>query len=181
MRSVTAVAIFVMALLRVSLTLGAGADVRYEQGLVSASFDGVPVPDALVALQTATGLEIVLPPAALGKAVTLAVEEMPLEAFLRRLLAALDLDGYLLVYDSGRGTGRVLVVERGRGGETTSSETGRPEVRAPEAAASPGSPAPGPAYIPPLDPPVYIPPREPPVYIPPREPPAYNPPAVAPQ
>jgi hypothetical protein len=153
----------------------AGVQVQVDAGRISAVFEDAPVPDALAAIRRAGGPEIVLPADSLSKTLTLAVERAPLEEFMRRLLRALDLGGFALVYESDGAAGRVVLVDRSRG-------LPPPEPPADPAASAEPPPAAsaGPVYIPPREPPVYIPPREPPVYVPPASPPVYIPPASPP-
>jgi hypothetical protein len=158
----------------------AGVQVQVDDGRISAVLEDAPVPDALAALKRAGGPEIVLPEAARSRSLTLTVERVRLEEFVRRLLQALDLGGFALVYEADGAAGRVVVVDRSRGG---------PPPAEPPAEASAGvaaepvyiPPASPPVYIPPASPPVYIPPASPPVYIPPASPPVYVPPATDPQ
>ncbi|MBI4590540.1 MAG: hypothetical protein HY725_17050 [Candidatus Rokubacteria bacterium] len=91
--------------------------VRFEDGLVSAAFQAAPAPQALEAIRQAVGLEVVLPPLAREKTLTLVVERAPLEAFLRRVLEALDLGGFALVYAPEGALDRLYVVDKGRGAE----------------------------------------------------------------
>ncbi len=155
-----------------------------EAGRVSATFRGTPAREALEAVRAATGMEVVLPDTVHETPLTLSVERLPLERFLQRVVEALDLGGFALVYQSIGAAERVIVVERaGRAAP----------VPRPPAAETPGGfgsaapetvyipPPTPPVYIPPLTPPVYVPPATPPVYVPPAEPPAYIPPATAPR
>jgi hypothetical protein len=165
--------LFLLALTLVPVrpAVAADAQVRMEGDAVFAAFDGVPAPQALEAVRRATGVEIVVPPAAVqGKTVTMTADGMPFEQFVRRLLESLDLGGYALVFEPGGTARRIIVVERGHGGP--------PPPAAPPA--EPPATASGPVYIPPAAPPVYIPPAAPPVYIPPAAPPVYIPPATPP-
>lgn len=136
------------------------ARVEARNDLITATFDATPVPEALDAIREATRVEIVVPAATREKTLTLTAVELRFEAFVRRVLHALDLGGFALVYEPNGAASRVIVVDRARGGP------------------SPGTT--GPVYVPPATPPVYVPPREPPVYIPPREPPVYVPPTTPP-
>lgn len=92
-----------------------GATVTVHDGRVSAAFDRTPAREAAEAIRHATGLEVVLPPSTWDTAVTLRVEGATVEQLLQRLLDALDLGGFALVYDPGE-RGRVLAVDRGREG-----------------------------------------------------------------
>jgi hypothetical protein len=150
----------------------AGVQVRVNDGRITAVLEDAPVPEALAAIQRAGGPEIVLPDAARGRSLTLTVEQVRLEEFVRRLLLALDLGGFALVYEPDGAAGRVVVVDRG-------GPAPPPAAAEPPAETSAGVTA-EPVYIPPASPPVYIPPREPPVYIPPASPPVYVPPASPP-
>jgi hypothetical protein len=153
-----------------SVAAAGDARVEVEQGLVSASFDAVPVREALEAVRRASGVEIVVPASVQDQTLTMTVERQPFEQFVRRLLDGLDLGGFALVYESGGAAQRVIVVDRARGG-----------VAAPEPAPPPPAPTGSePVYIPPATPPVYIPPATPPVYIPPATPPVYIPPSTPP-
>lgn len=106
--------LIVLALSLVPVVALAGkAQVTVHDGLVSATFDATPSPDALDAIHRATGLELVVPLAALQRTLSLTVAQAPLERFLTRLLDALDLAGYALVYAPGGETNRVIAVARG--------------------------------------------------------------------
>jgi hypothetical protein len=114
--------------------------IQVSGGLVSATLDGVPVGEAVAALRRAAGVDVVLPASAQGKTVTLSAEQLPVERFVRRLLEALDLGGYALVYEASGEIRRLIVVESGR--------SAPPAERAPEpglAARASGGPAPRPA------------------------------------
>jgi hypothetical protein len=159
----------ILIILALGSVVSAGeARVEVERGLVSASFDAVPVREALEAVRRGSGVEIVAPASVQDRTLTMTVEREPFEEFLRRLLHRLELGGFALVYESGGAAQRVIVVDRARGG-----------AAAPEPV--PPHPAPTgsrPVYIPPATPPVYIPPATPPAYIPPATPPVYVPPAT---
>ncbi len=178
MRRGLAPALLAVALLGGQLALAGEARVTMEQGLVSATFDAVPTPQALEAVRRATGVEIVVPGSVQEKTLTLTVERLPFEPFLRRLLEGLDLGGFALVYEPNGAAQRVIVVDRAKGGEAATVPSPRPASESPTA--SSGASA-GPVYIPPKEPPVYIPPTTPPVYIPPASPPVYVPPATEPR
>ncbi|HEV8308086.1 MAG TPA: hypothetical protein VGW35_10505 [Methylomirabilota bacterium] len=163
--------LIVMALAVSSRGMAGAARVRVEGGLVSASFEAVPAPEALDAIRRATGVELVLPPAIRGKTLTFSAEQLPLEPFLRRVLDALDLGGFALVYEPNGDAGRLIVVGRGARGAAsavTSPAAADPDVEIPR-------------YIPETEVPVYIPPATPPVYIPPASEPVYIPPDTEPQ
>jgi len=149
--------------------------VEAQGNLVTATLDAAPVAEVVEATRKATGVEVVLPASTQGKVVTLAVEQVPLEQFVRRLLQALDLGGFVLVYESTGVANRLIVVDRGRPGPPPDGGARPPgEPTAPPAASV------APVYIPPREPPVYIPPTIPPVYIPPTTPPVYIPPTIPP-
>ena len=159
-----------------STALGAGARVAMQDGVVTAQFEATPVPEALNAVKRATGVEIVLPASVLNKSLTLTVERVPFEQFVRQVLDRLELGGFALVYEATGAAQRVIVVDRARGGPSNLGSA------APAAEPSPTTGAGSePVYVPPATPPVYIPPATPPVYIPPVSPPVYVPPATEPQ
>jgi hypothetical protein len=162
-------AVLFLALLLVPAAAPAATRIESQGGQVTAELDGSPVPEVVSAMRRATGVDLVLPASTEGKTVTFSVSRVPIEGFVRRLLQALDLGGFALVYESSGAATRIIVVDRGRPGP-------------PPTAAVPAPPPPpaGPVYIPPTTPPVYIPPTTPPVYIPPREPPVYVPPTTPP-
>ena len=54
-----------------------------QEGLVSASFEAVRVPEALEAVRRASGVEIVVPVSVQDKKLTLAVERAGFEQFVR--------------------------------------------------------------------------------------------------
>lgn len=149
--------------------------VSYQDGRLSVAFEETPVEVAFEAIRAATRIEVVFPAAVQGKTLTARVEGLGLEAALRRLLRALGLESFVLVYDGSGVIRRLIALEPG---------TGRP----PPDPAGPRnlpldsrSPAPEtPVYIPPLSDPVYIPPTSEPVYIPPATPPQYIPPGEEP-
>jgi hypothetical protein len=175
-------ALIVVGLLVGSVAAGSGARVAMHEGVVTAHFEATPVPEALDAVQRATGVEIVLPASVRDKSLTLAVERVPFEQFVRRVLDGLELGGFALVYEANGAAQRVIVVDRARGGPTDAGPAA--SVVEPGPTAGAGSepvyipPAVPPAYVPPSTPPVYIPPRTAPVYIPPATPPIYVPPAT---
>jgi hypothetical protein len=100
--------------------------IRVTEGLVSATLESVPVGEAVAALRRTTGVDVVLPASVGGKTVTLSAEQLPMERFVRRLLEALGLTGYALVYEASGEMRRLIVVE-----------STRPSA-APEPAAAPG-------------------------------------------
>jgi hypothetical protein len=161
----------------------ARATVQVEGELVSASFEATPVPAAVEAIRRATGVDLVLPGPSRAKTVTLQVERVPFEQFLRRFLQTLELGGYAVIYEATGVARRVIVVERGSDAPAASAASAPAENAAGTGAAQPGQVAPAtqPVYVPPATPPVYIPPAKPPVYIPPATPPVYVPPATEPQ
>ena len=157
-------------------TVAAAADARVamQEGLITAYFEATPVPEALAAVQRATGVEIVVPASVRDKSLTLTIERASFEQLVRRVLDGLELGGFALVYEATGPAQRLIVVDRARGGPTN-VESAAPVEPLPAAGA--GS---EPVYIPPATPPVYVPPARPPVYIPPRTPPVYIPPATPP-
>ncbi len=109
--------------------LAGEARVGVYEGLVSATFEATLASEALAAIGRATGMEVVVPPSVQGRALTLTVESVSLEWLLERVVAALDLGGFALVYKPDGRAGRLLVVDRTPGGLSASTES-----------------APGPAY-----------------------------------
>jgi type II secretory pathway component GspD/PulD (secretin) len=152
----------------------AGARVDVTDGRIGAAFEDAAVPEALSAIRLATGFEIVVPAVAQSKRLTLTSEPLPPEQFLRRLLQALDLGGFALVYEGDGSARRVIVVDR------SSAPPQEAPARSAEPTEAPAAAETGPVYIPPASPPVYIPPARPPVYIPPASPPVYIPAASPP-
>jgi hypothetical protein len=157
-------------------TVAAAADARVamQEGLITAYFEATPVPEALAAVQRATGVEIVVPASVRDKSLTLTIERASFEQLVRRVLDGLELGGFAVVYEATGPAQRLIVVDRARG-SPTDVESAAPVEPLPTAGA--GS---EPVYIPPATPPVYVPPARPPVYIPPRTPPVYIPPTTPP-
>jgi hypothetical protein len=117
---------------------GAGAGeprIQVTQGLVSASLEGVPVGEAVGALRRVAGVDVVLPASVQDRTVTLSLEQVPLERFVRRLLEVLGVGGYALVYEASGQMRRLIVVESGRSGP------------APQPASDPGLAAPATAAL----------------------------------
>ncbi len=135
-RTIRALAVFFLAVLPTAAYAGA-ASVHFQGGLVSATFDATPAPEALDALRRATGMEVVLPPSAQRQTLTLGVEQAPFEQFLQRVLAALDLGGFALVYAPGGGADRLIVVDKGRGAEAPAPA--RPQGTTPPVAEARGA------------------------------------------
>lgn len=154
----------------------AAARVEVQGDLVSATFDDTPAPEALDAVRLATGVEVVVPASLGSKTVTLAVERLPFEQFVRRLLQGLGLGGFALIYESDGAARRLIVVDQPRGGAPAADSQPGPQAGPTSQPAESG-----PVYIPPATPPVYIPPASPPVYIPPATPPVYVPPVEEPR
>jgi hypothetical protein len=187
---------------------GAEARVDVRDDRISATFEESPTPEVLAAIRQATGVEIVLPPSASARTVTLAVESVPFERFLQRLLDALELGGYMLVFEPGATAPRVIMVDRGSRvpppvpapvpGAPAPAAPGAPPEAVPGTPGAPAEPVPGappvaapgvpaePVPAPPVaapgvpDQPVPAAPGTPPVYIPPGTPPTYVPPATPP-
>lgn len=115
-----------------AVALAGEAGVQVRDGLVAATFEATPVPDALEAIRRATGVAVVLPPSVSDKALTLTVQPAPFELFLRRVLEALGLGGYALVYAPGGTAERLIVVEKAQGGEARAApeKTPSPAARA---------------------------------------------------
>lgn len=113
------------------------ARMAVQDGLVTATFDATPAPEALDVIRRATGVELVLPPAVEATRLTLVVDQVPLEAFFRRVLAALDLAGFALVYAPDGSADRLIAVHPGH----ERPEHGPPERSGtPAAARSPTAP-----------------------------------------
>jgi hypothetical protein len=166
--------LMILAALAVAAPTGArtettdGPAVRFEHGLVSATFDAVPAEAALAEIRRAAQATIVVPPGLLdGKRLTLDASRQDIDLFLRRVLDALDLKDYVLVYQADSDRGRLVVVPaRLQGGGD-----GR-DVTDPARAGS----RPGPVYVPPKEPPVYTSPVGTPTYVPARRVPVVRPP-----
>jgi hypothetical protein len=142
-----------LVLVAIGLALGlAGATpvlgqarIEVVDGRVTARLVAVPVAAAVAAIQQSTGLEVVLPATTQGKKVTLDVEDLPLERFIRRLLDQLEVGGYALVYESGGQSRRLLVVESAQvtppsAPGTAPGSAPRPEASAARAASPLGPP-----------------------------------------
>jgi hypothetical protein len=112
-----------------------GPPVRVEvsEGRVSARLEEAPIEAVAEAILAAADVEVVLPASVRGQRVTLTAEGMPLEVFLRRVLATLDVGGYALVQEAGSRTRRLLVVEGGRGGAAPPAPPGGAGPPAPPA------------------------------------------------
>lgn len=93
------------------------AEIRIHDGLVSATFDATPASDVVEAIWRAIGLEIVLPPSVQRKTLTLAVDQVLLEPFLQRLVEALDVGGFALVYEPTGPADRLILVDKARASE----------------------------------------------------------------
>ena len=113
--------------------------IRVADGLVSATLEAVPVGEAVEALRRVAGVDIVLPASVQGKSVTLSVEQLPLERFLRRLLEVLGVGGYALVYEASGEMRRLIVVESGRSAPPPEPATGL-GLAAPTTEPVPGAP-----------------------------------------
>jgi hypothetical protein len=114
-----------------AVALAGEARVRFQDGLVSVVFDATPAPEAFEAIQRATGVEVLVPPSARGKTLTLAVEQVSFEVFLRRLHEALDLGGFALEYGPGGAPDRLFVAEKGAA--PAMAAPGAPSVPSPTA------------------------------------------------
>lgn len=111
--------------------------IAVDAGLVSASFSAASASDVFDAIRRVTGIEIVAPPSASGRVVTLAVERMPLEAFLRQVLDAVGLGGFMLgSSEPGGAVDRVIVFEKGHD-VLVAAPTRGPAQERPGAAARP--------------------------------------------
>ena len=87
--------------------------VIFQDGLVTATFDAVAAPRALEAIRSATGVEIVVLRAIEQQTLTLTAEQVPFERFIQRVLDALELGGFALVYEHDGGASRVIIGDRG--------------------------------------------------------------------
>lgn len=128
-RTISAV---LVVLLAAAAAVAGPARMAVQDGLVSATFDATPAPEALDVIRRATGVELVLPPAVEPKPLTLVVDQVPLEAFLRRVLAALDLAGFALVYAPDGSADRLIAVPPGHGrpSRVTAARSGTPAAEA---------------------------------------------------
>ena len=119
--------VVVVILLAIGLApaLAGQASVRFHEGLVSATFEATPASEALDTIQRATGVELVVPPLVEGKTLTLTVEQLPFERFLQRVLTALDLRGFALVFGIGGAARQLIIVDR-PGGEEARAGQNRP-------------------------------------------------------
>lgn len=100
-----------------SPALAAESSVRLHEGFVSATFEATPASEAFDSIQRATGVELVVPAFLERKTLTLTVEQLPLERFLQRVLNALDLGGFALVYGEGGAARQLIIVDRTGGDE----------------------------------------------------------------
>lgn len=110
----------------IAQTPGSVATVDYQDGMLSVTFAQTPAAAAFEAIRAKTGLRVVLPGDVLGKALTARIEGVVLEEAVRRLLRALGLESFALVYEPDGQAGRLVLLE-----------------------SAPGRPAPGPAAVPP--------------------------------
>jgi hypothetical protein len=149
------------------------ADMRFENGLVTATFDAVPAAEAFAVIRRTTRANIVVQPALEGKVLTLTVEQVSFDLFLQRVLHALGWGNYAVVYEPDGGPGRLVIVDPNRG------HRGAPPGQSGDQPRASGAPV----YVPPRVPPVYLPPRDPaPTYVPPtRLPVVKRPSRLAPQ
>lgn len=110
---VIALAVSVVVLLA-SSALAREPSLTLEHGLVSARFDTTPASEVVDVVRRATGMRIQLPASASSTRVTLTVDRIPLEQFLRRLVDRLDLGGFALVYEPDGTPTHVVAADKGR-------------------------------------------------------------------
>jgi micrococcal nuclease len=89
--------------------------VTVRDRLITAGFDATPAPEALRAIERATGVPIVLPASLERQTLTLAFENCSVEEALRHVLAAVDVGGMALVYGPRGRVTRVILVDSARG------------------------------------------------------------------
>src|ERR1700682_2698851 len=80
-----------------AVTFAGEARVNFREGVVTATFDAVAVPEALELIRRATGVEIVVLRSIQQPTLTLSVDQVPFERFIHDVLGALELGGFALV------------------------------------------------------------------------------------
>lgn len=83
--------------------------VKYRNGKLSMAFDQTPIEVALEAVRAKTGIRVNLPEDTRGKLLSVRVHPLPLEEAMCRLLWALGLDSFALLYDKN-GQAQYLIV-----------------------------------------------------------------------
>jgi hypothetical protein len=115
--------------------------VEYQNGKLSMAFEQAPVELVVALIREETGMLVVLPPAARGKFLSERVNALPPEAAVQRILRALGLSNFVLLYDGAGRAERLIVLEPGSdapgmlGAALPSADPGVSPVLMPEGAA----------------------------------------------
>jgi micrococcal nuclease len=99
--------------------------VTMRDGLLSVAFNASNAPDALRAIERATGIPIEVPSSLEGQTLTLDIEGRPFEEVLRHTLAVLKVGGMAVVYAPGGRAIRAIVVDSAPGVPTARSGRAR--------------------------------------------------------
>jgi len=89
--------------------------VTVRDSLISVDFNATPAPEALRAIERATGVPMVLPASLERQTLTLEFENCSVEEALRHVLAALNVGGMALVYGPRGRVTRAILVDSARG------------------------------------------------------------------
>ena len=108
--------------------------VEYQNGKLSMAFEQAPMDLVVALIREETGMLVVLPPAARGKFLSVRVNALPPEAAVQRILRALGLSNFVLLYDRAGRAERLIVLEPGSdapgmlGAALPSAEPGVPPI-----------------------------------------------------
>ncbi len=84
--------------------------VDYKDGEVSMAFHQIPVEIALDAIRAETGLQIIVPPSAANKLLSLQLERLPIEPAVQSFVSGIGFKNFALMYDSDGQPNRAVVL-----------------------------------------------------------------------
>jgi len=97
--------------------------VEYRDGEISVTFRQVTVEFAVNAIHARTGFQIIVPPEANSKTLSLYLSGVPVEVAMRSLISSIGFSSFAMTYDTAGRPLRAIVLEaRPAGGDATTSE-----------------------------------------------------------
>jgi len=97
--------------------------VEYREGEISVTFRQVSVEFAVNAIHARTGFQIVVPPEANSKTLSLYLRRVPIEVAMRSLISSIGFNSFAMTYDrAGRPLRAIVLEARPAGGDAAASE-----------------------------------------------------------
>jgi len=105
--------------------------VEYQDGEISVTFRQVSVEFAVNAIHARTGFQIVVPPEANSKTLSLYLRGIPIEVAMRSLISSIGFNSFAMTYDRAGQPIRAIILEARPAGDDTATSIQKPPSESP--------------------------------------------------